>query len=79
MVKDKLMPTPKERNLFWVALICAIPLSIISGLFAGAFFKLIDILQWNLWTVFLMFISSGALLVLIGYLIIKQIKPVDIK
>lgn len=76
-MKEDLIPSQKDKNLFWATIITGVPLAIIAGLFAGAFFRLTELLNWGFWTTFFIFIDFGLLLIILMILMKKQIKPVN--
>ena len=62
---ENLIPTQKDKNLFWSQLIASIPLAIISGLFTGSFFILPNLLKDNVSILLLFYLNLGLLLVIL--------------
>lgn len=75
----ELIPTQKDKNIFWMQLMASVPLAIIAGFFTGSFFLLPNIIKDNYMVLLMFYLNMGLFLLVLMAWMKNKIVPVKSK
>jgi len=73
---EDLIPTQKEKNIFWASASLSVVVGLISGFFSGAFFRIIELLNYDILIILFFFLDAGLFLLIFVIYAVKKIVPV---